>query len=351
MTNIEKGTRFAGISVLLLLAGCGGSGAQIGGVNSPSSTLPTPVLVTPGTLSASTSFSNVMASGGFATIRASGDFTFTAATSDSKSKTEVVISPNDMTNFISYDAATNTYALNVTNSAGQSSKQIFDPQAAGPRGTISANGNPDPTEVRYEKGDCFTGGCYGGERLSITHTGAASFAYTYTAVAMVQFSSSSALGSFSFQDEVAVFGMPTPATAVPRTGSATYALDLLSNIYTGTGTGSVNFGAGTYDFSGTINQVLGVSTNTGTFQSSGKLASGSNGFSGIVNLSVTRTFPSGSPSGTEKYAFRGPIGGSFFGPAAQELGGAFVAPATSYTSTAGSIGEPSPIYGAILGHR
>ncbi|WP_340315384.1 HupA family protein [Rhizorhabdus argentea] len=319
-------------------------------MNSLSNSLPTPALVTPSTISPSASFSNTLQSGGFATIRASGDFT--RAAGDGTSKAKAVISPNDMTNFISYDAATNTYALNFTNSSGQASQQLFDPQPADRQVTVFADGNPDPTEVRYQRQDCYFSGCFSEDYL-ITHAGSGSFAYTYTAVAMVQDRRDPAIGLATVRNDLAVFGMPTPTSAVPRTGSATYALDLLSSSYTGSGSGSVNFGAGTYDFSGTINQVIGASTNTGTFQSSGKLASGSSGFSGTVDLSVARSYASGIPgvTTTENYAYRGRIGGSFFGPAAQELGGAFVAPATSFTSTAGSISEPPPVYGAILGHR
>jgi hypothetical protein len=144
-------------------------------------------------------------------------------------------------------------------------------------------------------------------------------------------------------DNFAVFGMPTLASAIPRTGSATYALDLMGT-YLGTGTGSVKFGSGSYNFSGNINQMASFdgeagiihTSASGTFQSTGTLASVGNGFSGRVSLT------------TGGNAYSGPIGGLFFGPAAQELGGTFVASST----TSGASGTAtSPVVGTILGHR
>jgi len=118
--------------------------------------------------------------------------------------------------------------------------------------------------------------------------------------------------------------------------------------YVGTGSGSVNFGSGTYNFSGTITaNNTGNTPTTGTFQSTGTLANANNGFSGTVNLSVNQTFA----NNTNAYTFSGPIGGMFFGPTAQELGGTFVARNTSMTSTFSNPSTPSPAYGAILGHR
>jgi hypothetical protein len=334
-------------SLCLALAGCGGGGSAVNSTPPPAAPAPSPV--TPANLSPSTSFSNSMQSGNFVTIRASGSTTVKYSTDGNTRTTVVTVSPADTTNYISYDAASNVYAVNFTNSSGQAAKSAFD--SKGLPVSVQANGIPDPTEIQYDNTVCFHSGCSGGINR-VTHTGSGSFKYSYTAVAYFNTSQSDNFaGSTTLYNDFSVFGFPTPAAAVPRTGSATYALDLMGR-YPGTGTGSVNFGSGTYNFSGTIAQSIGSSQTTGTFQSTGTLASASNGFSGTVNLAVNTTFP--NPPGADvksAYTFSGPIGGMFFGPTAQELGGTFVASTTSSSTTAGSVLVPDPVYGAILGHR
>jgi hypothetical protein len=287
-----------------------------------------------------------MQSGNFVTIRASD-----TTTTGSDSKTTVVINPADTTNYISYDAASNVYTLNYANSSGQASKTAFD--RTGTQPYVTANGSPDPTEVKYSTGSCYTSGCYGSSYV-VSHTGASGFVYTYTAFAAIGGNSSPIVGSSTQSADFSVFGFPTPVSAVPRTGSATYALDLVGS-YTGTGSGSVNFGSNSYSFSGTLTPSAATSTvqTTGTFQSTGTLSNTTNGFNGTVSLSVNQTISNGSAAAATQnaYTYSGAIGGMFFGPAAQELGGTFIAPTTSATSTAVGATTPSPAYGAILGHR
>jgi hypothetical protein len=152
-----------------------------------------------------------------------------------------------------------------------------------------------------------------------------------------------------------------PSSAFPRRflryhaqAAPPYALDLVGS-YTGTGSGSVNFGSNSYSFSGTLTPSAATSTvqTTGTFQSTGTLSNTTNGFNGTVSLSVNQTISNGSAAAATQnaYTYSGAIGGMFFGPAAQELGGTFIAPTTSATSTAVGATTPSPAYGAILGHR
>ncbi|WP_206245250.1 HupA family protein [Novosphingobium terrae] len=299
--------RSLGCFALLALAGCGSDGGS--GVNSVSTTAPggtgstpTPTPVTPTGLSGSTSFGAAMQGGNFVSI------------------------PSTAGSYISYDAASNTYSLIST-----------------ARSTQFKSGTSDPTEVSY--GSSFSGTANSGSSIYVvTHTGNGPFVYSYAAFASVHSYASSIVPlTTNVSDDVAVFGMPTPTSAIPRTGSATYALDLMGT-YLGTGTGSVNFGSGSYNFSGNITQMAsynggdGIShtSASGTFQSTGTLASAGNGFSGAVNLTV----------GSNSYS--GPIGGLFFGPAAQELGGTFVA---SSTTSGASGAAANPVVGAILGHK
>lgn len=297
--------RALGVCTLFALAGCGSDGGgAVNSISAPpaSNSTPTPAPVTPAGLSTSTSFGAAMKSGNFVSI------------------------PSVAGAYISYDAASNTYSLVSTSP------------------TIQFNsGTSDPTEVSFGRG--ISGSANSGSGIYvITHTGNGPFVYSYTAIASVhQITSSTVPIATNVSDNFAVFGMPTAASAIPRTGSATYALDLMGT-YLGTGTGSVNFGSGSYNFSGNITQMAsfdgGAGINhtsaSGTFQSTGTLASASNGFSGTVNLTA----------GSNSYS--GPMGGLFFGPAAQELGGTFVASST----TSGATGiAAAPVVGAILGHR
>lgn len=340
--------RIAGIGMLFTLAGCGGDG----GVNSTSGgsttpLAPAPSAVTPSGLSASTSFSNTMQSGNFVTLRAAATVDRPASNSGTASPT-VQIAAADANNFISYNAATNVYTLNYTGSSGTQSKVDFTPTGARP--TITANGSPDPTEVNFSYNDCYTSGCYSSNYI-ISHK-ANNFTYTYTAFGSNSSSSLSMVdSSSSASTSFFVFGFPTPTAAVPRSGSATYTLDLVGT-YPGTGTGSVNFAAGTYNFSGNIAQSTAYAQTTGSFQSTGTLAT-TNGFSGTINLTVNQTIinPSSTANTVNNYTFKGSIGGLFFGPSAQELGGTFVAPNTSTQSNVSGTPVASPAYGAILGHR
>lgn len=341
--------RALGVGSLLALAGCGGGGGGSDGVASVGSARPAPSPVTPANLSPSTSFSNSMQSGNFVTIRASG---FTTITPSGNTSTSVVkVSPADTTNYISYDAASNLYIMNATDAYGQLARQAFYQNPSDTQVTIIANGTPDPTDVNYAFRACYFSGCRDDNYL-VTHSGSGSFTYNYTAIASIHETSLSFIDSArSISDDFSVFGFPTLASAVPRTGSATYALDLMGS-YPGTGSGSVDFGSGRYNFSGTIAQSSGSVQTTGTFRSTGTLASASNGFSGTVNLAVNQTLANPTAPATQiAYTYSGPIGGMFFGPAAQELGGTFVASVTSSSSTAAGATSPAPVYGAILGHR
>lgn len=124
---------------------------------------------------------------------------------------------------------------------------------------------------------------------------------------------------------VGVGGVPTAASDMPRTGSATYSAETTANVITASGnlvtttgtsaTFSADFGAGTVGTS--VHLVAtsplvgplggsGTPTDFGTFTGSGTIASGGPGFSG-------------SFAGTTGAGFSG----AFFGPQASEMGYAF----------------------------
>ena len=134
---------------------------------------------------------------------------------------------------------------------------------------------------------------------------------------------------FSYRLSYFVFGMPTAAADMVRTGRAGYALrfsgDAVDGNYKnlmgifGTGNLITDFASGDltiagdllfseyYDFSGRQRE-----TATGSLSGSGKIASGTNRFSGSLNF-----------DGIGDYT--GTFSGQFYGPAAQQLGGIFTA--------------------------
>jgi hypothetical protein len=254
---------------------------------------------------------------------------------------------------ISYDAVKNTYSLSYTDSNFSRRVDFINPSPA-PDVKIVATGSPDPTEIGYSKDDCYMSGCYS-DLQTVTHTGAGSFVYTYTAFATFAQGGDSFTSGASANDTLAVFGFLTPAASVPRSGSATYTLDLMGT-KPGTGSGKVDFGGGTYSFSGTLNS-NNVGTFGGTFSSNGTLASSANGFSGYIDVTTKLDYAGSSGAMVNQTTtYRGVLGGAFFGPQAQELGGVFNAPAVTASSTDPSNPAPAPnaisaFTGAILGHK
>lgn len=124
-----------------------------------------------------------------------------------------------------------------------------------------------------------------------------------------------------------VYGFPTADAAVPRTGKASYDVDLIGVIspnqgMTGSGQLQVLFDTGTILISGSIDA-------TGTLPPNSS-------FSGAAQLGAGRTF-TGSFGLDAFGTFTGSIDGGFFGPEAQEVGGAFSAAAADGRRAVGTI--------------
>jgi hypothetical protein len=123
----------------------------------------------------------------------------------------------------------------------------------------------------------------------------------------------------------------TPDSAVPRTGSAGFDVDLIGalggevpSILLGQGTLSVNFGSGAISTSGTLGEYSIADGNpplsTGTFNGQAQLSSSTNAFAGTFGLTAGK-------------AFTGGLNGHFYGPIAQEVGAVW-----SVTNPDGSAG-------------
>jgi C-lobe and N-lobe beta barrels of Tf-binding protein B len=132
------------------------------------------------------------------------------------------------------------------------------------------------------------------------------------------------------------YGLKTPDAAVPRTGRAEYAVDLLGvetisdNVFglTGQGTTQVDFGSGTLVTHGTIGAAINGAT---TFSSEARLSSSANSFSGNFRFS-------------DFGEFNGTLNGRFYGPNAQEIGAAFSASQADGRVAVGAIiGRGAPV--------
>jgi hypothetical protein len=125
----------------------------------------------------------------------------------------------------------------------------------------------------------------------------------------------------------AVYGVATPAAAVPRTGTASYGVDLIGymtsgdNFFATTGQGrmDVDFATGTVVNDGTLAY---PGSQPVRFRSAATLSSSNNSFTG------TFTFD-------DSGRFEGTIEGAFFGPAAEEVGASWAATQTNGRAAAG----------------
>ncbi len=136
---------------------------------------------------------------------------------------------------------------------------------------------------------------------------------------------------------VATFGAPTPGSAVPTTGAATFAGKLGGLYISPAGQGSVAFADLTVNANFSTRSLGFASTGTITTRDLATTTAASN-----LNLSGTLTYsPSSSQfAGTLVNAggtMSGQSTGKFYGPSAQELGGIFTlrSPTTSETFAGG----------------
>lgn len=180
------------------------------------------------------------------------------------------------------------------------------------------------------------------DSLTITNPSATAgvLAYKYVGAGFWQRTvqtSSTISGSF----DAFTFGVKTPDAATPRTGAANFNVDLIgitsqaSNVYgvSGRGTLQADFLNGQVRIEGTANEIdasTGFVTNPYmAFYSLVPMSSSANSFGGAFRYYMT-----GSPTPP---AYDGSIAGRFYGPAAEEVGGAFWARRADGASVVGTI--------------
>jgi hypothetical protein len=232
---------------------------------------------------------------------------------------------------ITFDAATNTYQ--------------FTSVGPTPNGTTPEQLNLVTTGTDYcYTTPCTVSGSAVGSILRRGVQGANSLGFLYTYVSFANWHNEAPSGSDTLRTmNVAVFGATTAFNAIPKSGTASYQLDIsgyqitgplgttgshsIGSSYVGTGTANFDFGGGTYAMTGNVPGVVNYGAMEG-FSSSGKLTSGANGYAGTFGFN-------------DSGAFTGTLNGWFFGPAAQELGAVF----------AGSAPDGRTTVGTIVGHQ
>jgi len=289
------------LGLLLALGGCGGGGASSAGSAPPR----TNASLT--SLQYSESFTN--------------DATTAAVTFDLTTKTGVSGSSGASALTIHYDAATQSYSLSVD---GRS--QSFAPA------DVDAS-KSDAGETTYHKSD-------GVNRDYLTlfkSPPGATHPLQYVAQGFWQRN----VVTGSQQDthySAFTYGVAAPAAAIPRSGTAAYAIDTFGFAskpgqepisFSGNGSFSVDFAAGLFSVMAYTHEtqlVTGGGTLGGGIQlmATGHLSSSDGGFSGTAAYQ--------GQLGTAT----GPLAGRFYGPSAQELGASFAGTGADGLAAAGS---------------
>ena len=290
----------AAISAAFLLSACGSGGGSGGGVNPipppppAPPTPPPPPPPPPPPSGQNDSLANLAFSESFANHAATGQASYP------KSGAAPTTSAALATGTIAYDAGTRSYTLTA---AGRTlTFAAADIDASQTTATLTVYRKVNGTIV---------------DSLTLTNPGTSGrFTYTYVGGAFWQRTVDGAAtvdGSF----DAFAYGVRTPGPAVPRTGTAEYAVDLIGaesladNVVgvTGQGIMQVDFATGIVATVGTMTAPI---TGPTIFSSEARLASNANNFSGTFRYS-------------DFGEFSGTISGAFYGPAAQEVGAAYAA--------------------------
>ena len=301
---------FAGTAVIALLSACGGGG----GVASTPTPTPTPA-------PSNTKLTNLKASQSFTNNAASlaGTWDLTTGTAISGSAKAAPLT-------VSYDAKTNGYTVSTGNQT-----QTFLPKDI----TSSDNG-----ETIYA-----VPGASGSDHLTLISTTLdSSLALQYVGMGYWQ---RNAVADTKQTVDFSVFdyGLPTSAAAVPRTGSAAYAIDTFG-LVTAPGEDPTAFqGGGQLD----VDFAQGI-FNTHSYLTEHALVSGGSTTGGGLELTAAGNLSSHDAtfSGSAFYegsfgSAAGALAGSFFGPSGSEVGATFSGENANGLAVVGSfVGQQDP---------
>lgn len=273
--------------ILATLSGCGGGG----GMNSTPTPVPSPT-PTPG--QRNTNLTNLQFSESFANRGAS----LSAANVANGTASNITGSTGAMT--IQYDASSRSYTVS---SNGRS--ETFSPSDIDPVNSSAILDN-------YKRGD-------NNLILFKPGTSAGGLNLTYASYGAWQQSDRNT-SSLDIRQTFFVYGVPTQASDLPRTGTATYTA-LVDGFWATSG--------GVYSLTGTGNLSANFSNNqlTASMNLTGQAIpnlSSSNQVLGSVSSTATINPNDASFSGTlSGSGYTGTLNGMFFGPQAAEAGGAF----------------------------
>lgn len=320
MTETVRPGPFIIGGICFFLAGCGGSGGSVGSTPAPIVIPPPTPAPAPPPTPANTLITDLKADQTFTADNATTTVTFDLAAKTTVSGQAAVVPAT-----IAYNAANNSYTVTTGGNAG-----TFTP--------ADRLADRFAGEARYRTAS----GTTTNYLTLVTAPYMNSGSNKYVALGYLQQN----LVNGDRQDtkfSSFAFGLDTPAAAVPRSGKATFAIDVFGlesivgqepHIFQGLGRFDVDFAAGL--FSTTTNLAnTGLITGQGVsgggieLTGGGTLTSGSGAFSGNVVF--------GSPS----QRLSGSLSGRFFGPAADEIGAAF----------SGSAANGSAFSGAFTGRR
>ena len=320
---MRRMARFAPIAACVALSACGGSG---GGVNSTPAPPATPVTPTPPPppppppppAATNTTLTD---------LRVSQTFTNDSATSalsfDRTTNTTVTGRATSDPLTIRYDAPSNSYTVTSGDRA----------QTFGPGDVLERDSN----QVRYRK----TADASFLTLVTTPFTG--SQANRYVGLGFLQNDSFSA-GRQDTQFSTFTYGLDTPATGVPRTGTAGFDIDVFGlvsvpgnepRVVQGRGLFSTDFGAGVFS-SQTFLEERGLITGSGVVGGGIELTTGG-------RLGANGTFAGNMLLGSSVASVAGAVNGRFYGPAAEELGASFSGANPSGATVTGSFtGQRNP---------
>jgi hypothetical protein len=295
----------------LLLAACGG-GAGPGSTPAPTpAPSPSPSPTPTPTASANTSLIGPLVSENFVvdSAHAAATFSDTGASAGTASAGTLQIR---------YDASSGSYTVT---SGGRA--QTFAPSSRLQQSTSA-------TVYQVSAGSTT-------DTLTLTRPGTSgAFTYQYVGAGVLQHAVSTTSAVNGSLDAF-TYGVATPNSALPRTGTAGYALDVLGvfsskmeqepNTLRGTGALTADFATGKVDTSGTFTLIrpsTGASGYAGQWSGTGTISSSANSFAGAMTVLAFAQMD-------------GDFAGRFYGPTAGEVGLSFWASSSSGDAIAGAL--------------
>jgi hypothetical protein len=317
--SVRFGARASVLALATTLAACGGGSGGVGSTPTPTpAPTPTP---TPTPAASNDDLIAPLVSESFANDAVTGNSSYpTSGANGTSNAVRGTLS-------VAYDASNQSYTITVASRSKTFAPSQMDVSLSNSQISVykAVNGNVTDT-------------------LTLTKPGTSgSLTYQYVGSGFWQ-GTTQGSNTISGSLDAFTYGIITPAASVPRTGNASYAIDLLGTVsyadtpasLRGTGTLLAKFGTGEFVFNGNAQEVLPTGQVNGTlsFSSTGTIASSGNSFAGNFDLS-------GFAAPTSS------LNGRFYGPNASELGASWSIMSTNIAAV-GTIMGRATTAGALL---